>query len=483
MGIKVILARILLFIDVFFEIRRNKYLFFTLLSGIIFLFSFNFGMFWDNVLFTSKIGNHLYNNSIFDWMLPNNLDAGHPPTLGFLLAIFWKIFGHKLWVSHLLMVPFTIGFFYQLFQFIKFYTKSNLYSFFAFLLILVDPTLSTQFVIVNPEIIQLFLFFLAINSILHNRIQLKTISLFFLSIISLRSMLLCGGVFLFEILNRYYFNKRKESVLSKKLIFSYIIIGIPAITYLLVHYISKGWLVSHVNSPWADHRQFISFDGFIKNILVLGHKYLDFGRFIICMLIVFVFIKYKKNVFDKKVVQLLLLSFSSVLLVIIISLLSANPFGHRYFIVSYIVLNLLSFIFMITFFRKKRVIYTLIFLTLLTGNLWVYPKKIAQGWDATLGHIPYHSLRIEAIDYLNNQKIDITNVASFFPNNTALDNVDFSEDKRAFISFNKKNKYAFYSNVYNLSDENLNILETNYSILKQFKKNNIIVIIYILNEK
>ena len=95
---------------------------------------------------------------------------------------------------------------------------------------------------------------------------------------------------------------------------------------------------------------------------------------------------------------------------------------------------------MITFFRKKRVIYTLIFLTLLTGNLWVYPKKIAQGWDATLGHIPYHSLRIEAIDYLNNQKIDITNVASFFPNNTALDNVDFSEDKRAFISFNKKNK-------------------------------------------
>ena len=120
--------------------------------------------------------------------------------------------------------------------------KSNLYSFFAFLLILVDPTLSTQFVIVNPEIIQLFLFFLAINSILHNRIQLKTISLFFLSIISLRSMLLCGGVFLFEILNRYYFNKRKESVLSKKLIFSYIIIGIPAITYLLVHYISKDFV-------------------------------------------------------------------------------------------------------------------------------------------------------------------------------------------------------------------------------------------------
>ena len=47
-------------------------------------------------------------------------------------------------------------FFYQLFQFIKFYTKSNLYTFFAFLLILVDPTLSAQFVIVNPEIIQLF---------------------------------------------------------------------------------------------------------------------------------------------------------------------------------------------------------------------------------------------------------------------------------------------------------------------------------------
>ena len=41
MGIKDILARILLFIDAFFETHRNKYLFFTLLSGTIFLFSFN----------------------------------------------------------------------------------------------------------------------------------------------------------------------------------------------------------------------------------------------------------------------------------------------------------------------------------------------------------------------------------------------------------------------------------------------------------
>jgi len=473
----------ILFLERFFDIKKNQYLFFTIISFAIFLFSMDVGMFWDNVLFTSKIGRHLYENNLFNWMLPDNLDAGHPPTLGFLLAILWKVFGQELWVSHLLMFPLTIGFFYQLFRLITYFTKNKTNSFFAFLLIIIDPTLSTQFVLVNPEILQLFLFLLAINSILNERYLLKIIALFFLSIISLRSMLLFGGVFLFEIINLKYIVKTPKTILSKKFIFSYVFGFIPAITYLSIHYIDKSWLVSHENSPWSGHRNFVSIKEFLKNCAVLVHKYIDYGRFIIYFLITYIFIKFKISAFNKATKQLLILSFSSVFFIIIASLLSTNPFGHRYFLISYILLNLLSFLLFVKFLKKKRFVYSLIFITLITGNLWIYPREIAQGWDATLAHLPYYSLRLKAIDYLNKNKIDVENVASFFPNKTALHHVDFKNDYRAFKNFNKKNKYVFYSNVYNLSDDDYKSLDTDYSILKEFKNNNIQVILYILKEK
>ena len=92
---------------------------------------------------------------------------------------------------------------------------------------------------------------------------------------------------------------------------------------------------------------------------------------------------------------------------------------------------------------------------LLTGNLWVYPKIISQGWNATLGHLPYHSLRLDAIDYLNEKSINIEEVASFFPNYNILDYIDFKEQKS---------------------------LAKHYSVLKQFHKFNTTIKIYILKK-
>ena len=53
--------------------------------------------------------------------MPDSFDPGHPPFLGFLLALSWKIFGHTLMVSHFVILPFIIGFFYQLFKFISYF--------------------------------------------------------------------------------------------------------------------------------------------------------------------------------------------------------------------------------------------------------------------------------------------------------------------------------------------------------------------------
>ena len=71
----------------------NKLLISIALGLLFFSLSYDFGMFWDNVLFASKMGNEIYNNDLFDFTIPDRFDPGHPPFLGAYLAFFWKILG------------------------------------------------------------------------------------------------------------------------------------------------------------------------------------------------------------------------------------------------------------------------------------------------------------------------------------------------------------------------------------------------------
>ncbi len=475
--------KILQSLEGFLKPKKNKIIFFSIISILIFWYAYDIGMFWENILFASETGNHLYSNGVFNWSLPNSIDTGHPPTFGFLMAIVWKIFEHELWVSHLVMLPFIIGLFYQLFRFILFYTKSNVISFLGFLLIILDPTLSTQLVLVNPEIILLFFFFLAFNSILYKQFYLKIMALFFLSIVSLRSMMLCGGVFLFEVFNQVYINKKRiKSLINTKFVLSYVIGSIPAVIYLVSHYIDKGWLISHSDSPWNNHRQFVSFKGFFKNIIVIIHRYSDFGRLFIYLFIGYSILKFKKKIFDVEFKQLILISITSVFFIVVISSFSRMPIGHRYFISSYVFLNFLSFIILIKLYKRRKIVYLSLLLLLITGNMWIYPREVSQGWDSTLAHLPYHKLRTKAIIYLDDNKIDIEDVATFFPNSKSINDIDLNNDLRKFSTFNGKNEYVFFSNVFNLTDNEYKRLDDDYILLKQFKKNNININIYKLKE-
>lgn len=107
-------------------------------------------------------------------------------------------------------------------------------------------------------------------------------------------------------------------------------------------------------------------------------------------------------------------------------------------------------------------------LFLLTGNFWIYPDKVSQGWDASLAHLHYFELRHEAISYLKENEIGIEETASFFPNNTYIDAVDLNGDKRKFPDFTGKEQYVLYSNVFNIKDSEYNILKNQYWLIKSF---------------
>ena len=139
---------------------------------------------------------------------------------------------------------------------------------------------------------------------------------------------------------------------------------------------------------------------------------------------------------------------------------------------------MLTFLIIYQFIQYKKAVYTLLFLGLLTGNLWVYPEKIAQGWDATLAHVPYHSLRVDAINFLDQKKISIQEVGTFFPNYNSIDEIELNGDQRSFSAFNKENNVVLYANVYNLDDETYENLHKNYKEIQQFKKWKIYVSIF-----
>ncbi|MFQ3180880.1 MAG: hypothetical protein ACI9Z4_000467 [Polaribacter sp.] len=119
----------------------NKNAFFVLFGFIIFLLSQKTNLFWDPILFVSKMGNEIYYNSIFHWTIPYGFDSGHLTLLGFLFSIFWKILGYKLWISHLIISSFIIGLFYQLYNFINPYIQKGYFIILEFLMIIADPTL------------------------------------------------------------------------------------------------------------------------------------------------------------------------------------------------------------------------------------------------------------------------------------------------------------------------------------------------------
>ncbi len=471
------------FIDRFFLKKQNRIAFYTGLGLVIFAFARNNGMFWDNILFSSIMGNHLYYHGIFNWNFPIAIDTGHPPFLAFLLASAWKVLGHKLWVSHLVILPFIIGFFYQLHLFVNYYLKNNFLAFFAFLLVVVDPTLSVQFFVVNPEIIFLFFFLLAVNAILYDKYYLKILALAFLSIISLRSMMLAAGIFIFESISILAIEKKGlKALLKPKFFLSYLLGSLPGVIYILWRLFTKGYIQTHPESPWSGFWHFASPEIFLKNFVIFGHRFLDFGRVFIFIFLIFSFIRFKKKLFTKEVKQLLLLAISSIIVVSVTNLLSTNTMGHRYFISANIVIVFLSYIILIRFYKKRRIIYSFLFIALLTGNLWIYPRNIAQGWDASLAHIPYHSLRLKAINYMDKNNIEIAETGSFSINTFPMDAIDFTGDSRAFQRYNGKNNYLFYSNIFNLKDDEYSNLDNNYVIIKEFKKFRIHIYIYKLKK-
>jgi len=454
--------------------------------SLLVLFSLDHIFFWDTVQLGAKHATFFYENEMALQFLPNEIDSGHIPTFGYLLALLWTIFGKSLWISHLLILLFALGIAWQLNKLaLRFFQKKHV--FWVLLIILLDTTILSQISLVSPDVPLLFFFLLAINAILKQNKWLIALAFGCLFLISLRGMILTVPLFLFEIMGLWKRNTNWKNKLMQlvKTGIPYLPAALIFVVFSYYHYTQKGWIGYHENSPWAVFFEKVNFQGMVKNTLIYGWRILDFGRLFIWFvgIVSLVFVGFSQVKKSAKFNQLFLLFMLVVVFLAIPAVLYTDLKGHRYFMPVYLSFSLLVLFVLLEMNRSekwKKMGLSIAIIGLVSGSFWVYPKRIAQGWDSTLAHFPYYSMRQSMIHFMDENKLDKEQIGFDFPGAYPQKFIDLSEEEWSFpeVDF-KSQKYILYSNVVNeFTDEELVELEKNWQVIHQETSLTVEMILY-----
>jgi len=465
--------------------------------------------FWDTVQLASKHAHWYYEQQFQYFFLPDNINSGHPPLFGIYLAFCWTVFGKTLMVSHFSVFPFLLGIVLLLFKIgVHFGNIKN--AKYLMLLVLIDPFFAGQSILVSPDIVLIFAFLWCIYGILKTQFYTILLSTILLGLISMRGMMVVFSLYLWWCFTAFFLHKEAQistkrvlEILIKKII-PFIPAGLIASIFLLAHFLNFGWIGYHADSPWAGSFESVNFMGFLKNVGVLGWRFLDFGRLFLLGVLAWLLWKSYLLASASSPTSVAIwtssgnsefpaknkVSFQLISLIIILSfiltpslVLHKGLLSHRYLLPITLAITLLFYHLCFQILNKpnlQKLVFNIAFVGLFTGNLWIYPKHIAQGWDATLAHVPYYRLRQKMIDYIEVEQIPYEQIGSVFPNIGVFEIYDLNEKQVGFVKKDfVANEYFFYSTVFNdISDEELTELTNHWLVVKQFKSLGIEVILY-----
>ena len=249
------------------------FIFFTVLTFMVSDHIF----FWDTVQLGAKHGLHFYDTRFSQILLPDTIDSGHVPVFGMYLALMWMIFGKSLFVSHFAMLPFLVGIVVQSYFLVKRYVQHH-FLILALSIFLLDPTLLGQSALVSPDIPLVFFFLLSLNSILNNRRMLLALGISGLFLISMRGGMMSFALLMLDLFFNFRKSPHKQLWTLVKMSWSYLPGFLLFCVYNYLHYTEKDWIGYHTDSPWAPSFQHVDIYGFLKNLVVLAWRLLDFGR-------------------------------------------------------------------------------------------------------------------------------------------------------------------------------------------------------------
>ena len=462
----------------------KKYLPFFALPIMIVLLSRGNPFFGDTT-YHSIIAQWFYDKGFGNFIIPQDMDAGHAPVFSYYLSIVWQIFGKNLFAAHLAILPFAVGIYWQLFRFISTFIEER-HRDLCLILIAFEPTLLAQCTQVSYELVLVFFYLLALNSILQKKIWLLIPALIGLSIISTRGAICVSALFITSLVLNYGRLKiSEEKTKSTLLQFTvFVLAGIVCTAWYTYHHAKTGWWFMTPSEAFSAQRKVLGIGGMLRNIGIIGWRCADFGRiglWIVMLIALPVLIK-KKIIQEKKFLQMFAIAFIPPVILSIAFIPFSNPIGHRYYLVFYLLSIPLVFYSIQSVFEgtKKTLAIGFSLVMLLAGHLWIYPPKIAIGWDSTLAHLPWFGLRKAMIEYVREHQIPYKSIGTNFPNKYALHETDLTDDYSRFADLDMtKNNYVIQSNIMNdFSDAELDELQNKWRLVKEYKKARIYVRLY-----
>ena len=437
--------------------------------------------FWDNTAGYSMPASYLLENGFLSFVYPAQYVA-EPPLAHLYLALLWSLFGKSLLVAHLSITVFSLGVIWQVYRLCE--RLETKYTPYIFLLVLLEPALSTQFILISPDVITCFFALLSVNLLLENKRSWLALSVLCLGLVSIRGFVVCSGLGLAYLVILIAIDKKsfKEAFLYVFPSFVPVLLVLGA--WFLYRKWDTGYFMYQPGFEYQEHRELASLSYMIRNIASLAIRMFDSGRIIVWILLFVAVLKIGiKNFFSFIVRSPLSIIYLSVLLTMsLVTIPMTNPFGDRYFIVLYILLALVTARLLSEAYggTKIRVIFIGMILVLVSGNFWVYSEKMSKAWDSVLCHFSYYPLRQEMITYLDEQGISVNDVSASFPLDSSFSDTEANEDNRRFSSVDfDKSQYIIYSNIYNWDDEYIDALCMDWKLQKEFKYGLIYIRLYV----
>ncbi len=301
----------------------------------------------------------------------------------------------------------------------------------------------------------------------------------------MRGMQVSFGLLIIDLI--YNLNHKNKFQLTGgllKLSISYLPALIIFIAYTIYHYKIKHWFAYHENSPWSKNFEFADFAGVIRNMGILIWRLSDFGRVFLWIPFLIIFIGNFKSLLKDKIFTKILIIFLSILVSLIFSFIVYKSLNaHRYILPVFLLFSLLTSYLIfekIKFERLKYILFSIILLGMISGYFWVYPDKIAQGWDSSPAHFQYYKQRKEITEFMNRHHISFSETGSAFPNTSQIKYYDLSDNEDHFMEKDfKTNTYFYYTNIINdLTIHDLEILKNNYTEIFKVEKLGVFSILY-----
>lgn len=441
--------------------------------------------FWDTIQLASKHAHFFYENGRAWKVLPPEIDSGHPPVFGYYLAVLWTFFGKTLPVSHWAMVPFLLAIIVSLYRLGR-TLGGRSWAYWLLPLVLLDPVFLGQSALVSPDVALAAFFLCSLDGLLNRKTWLVIFGTTGLCIISMRGMMCAGGLFIW-----LFVSDRKWFFRNAWLSFTpgFMLAG----AFLHWHFRETGWIGYHAGSPWAPAFRPAGPLEMIRNIAIIGWRWLDFGRLGEWMAAgILLWLGWKNEVGKNKFPVEKRLLWLFVVLVGLLSISAVrynNLSAHRYFLPLFMILHFLVFQWIVksSLLRvaSKNLVLTVVCIILAAGSFQVYPHGISMDWDSTPAHLPYHEVRTSAIAFLKQEHIALSEVGSAFPNVNTEEAVSLDGNFDAFTAIDTiNNRYVMISNVFNdVSKEDREYFMRSWRLIWQQQRGRVWAEIYQKEEK